>query len=206
MNYYELFEVDKNASQAEIKKAYRKLAKRYHPDNHEGDPIFDSKFKEINLIYEILSDSNKRLKYDQTLNNFQNQNSNYTNRGNSYRPRDENYYETKTAYDPNYNFKYRPAKISIFSTITKSRFFGWAITILFFYLMSTINDFVCNSRNTNMNEPTINENLNNADSSLNTGEIHFNKQDSTLKKEVNQNANKNSEQEIKSNKTGDIKF
>ena len=61
MNYYELLQIDKSASQAEIKKAYRKLAKQYHPDTNEGD---ESSFKEIATAYEVLSDENKKRKYD----------------------------------------------------------------------------------------------------------------------------------------------
>ena len=61
MNYYELLQIDKSASQAEIKKAYRKLAKQYHPDTVEGD---ESSFKEIVTAYEVLSDENRKRKYD----------------------------------------------------------------------------------------------------------------------------------------------
>ncbi len=64
MNYYELLQIDKSASQAEIKKAYRKLAKQYHPDTNEGD---ESSFKEIVTAYEVLSDRNKKIKYDTEL-------------------------------------------------------------------------------------------------------------------------------------------
>ena len=61
MNYYELLQIDKSASQAEIKKAYRTLAKKYHPDTTEGD---ESSFKEIVTAYEVLSDANRKRKYD----------------------------------------------------------------------------------------------------------------------------------------------
>ena len=61
MNYYELLQIEKTASQAEIKKAYRKLAKQYHPDTVEGD---ESSFKEIVTAYEVLSDENRKRKYD----------------------------------------------------------------------------------------------------------------------------------------------
>ena len=57
--------VPKNATEAEIKKAYRELAKKYHPDLHPGDKGAEAKFKEINEAYEVLSDKNKRARYDQ---------------------------------------------------------------------------------------------------------------------------------------------
>jgi len=73
-NYYEILGVDKNASQDEIKKAYRKLAKKYHPDTNPGNREAESKFKEINEAYEVLGDEEKRKKYDQLGEGFNFQN------------------------------------------------------------------------------------------------------------------------------------
>lgn len=63
-DYYEVLGVDKKADNTEIKKAYRKLAKKYHPDLHPNDKESNEKFAEINEAYEVLSDPEKRKKYD----------------------------------------------------------------------------------------------------------------------------------------------
>ncbi len=64
-DYYEVMGVPKNASEDEIKKAYRKLAKKYHPDLNPGDKTAEEKFKELNEAYEVLSDKDKKARYDQ---------------------------------------------------------------------------------------------------------------------------------------------
>ena len=64
-DYYELLGVSKTATADEIKKAYRKLAIKYHPDKNPGNKEAEDKFKEISHAYEILGDADKRAKYDQ---------------------------------------------------------------------------------------------------------------------------------------------
>ena len=64
-DYYEVLGVDKSASEDELKKAYRKLAMKYHPDTNPDDKDAEQKFKEINEAYGVLSDKDKRSRYDQ---------------------------------------------------------------------------------------------------------------------------------------------
>ena len=64
-DYYEVLGVDKNADDATLKKAYRALAKKYHPDMNPGDKEAEQKFKEASEAYAVLSDPDKRRQYDQ---------------------------------------------------------------------------------------------------------------------------------------------
>ena len=64
-DFYEVLGVDRNADDAALKRAYRKLAKKYHPDSHPGDKAAEEKFKEASEAYAILSDPDKRRQYDQ---------------------------------------------------------------------------------------------------------------------------------------------
>ena len=64
-DYYEVLGISKGASESEIKKAYRSMAKKYHPDMNPGDSEAEAKFKEVNEAYDVLSDADKKAKYDQ---------------------------------------------------------------------------------------------------------------------------------------------
>lgn len=63
-DYYKVLGVDKNAGAAQIKKAYRKLALKYHPDKTKGDKALEAKFKKISEAYAVLSDPEKKQQYD----------------------------------------------------------------------------------------------------------------------------------------------
>ncbi|HEX2769786.1 MAG TPA: DnaJ domain-containing protein, partial [Geobacteraceae bacterium] len=64
-DYYEVLSVHRNASETEIKKAFRKVAIQHHPDKNPGDKSAEDRFKEVTEAYEVLSDPQKRAQYDQ---------------------------------------------------------------------------------------------------------------------------------------------
>lgn len=70
-DYYKILGVDKTADEKEIKKAYRRLARQFHPDMNPGDKAAEARFKEINEAHEVLSDPEKRRKYDELGQNYQ---------------------------------------------------------------------------------------------------------------------------------------
>ena len=64
-DYYDILNIDKNSSENDIKKAYRKVAMKYHPDRNQNNKDAEEKFKEAAEAYSVLSDENKKAKYDQ---------------------------------------------------------------------------------------------------------------------------------------------
>lgn len=70
-DYYKILGVDRNVTQEDIKKAYRKLARKYHPDTNKGNPGAEQRFKEIGEAYEVLKDPQKRKRYDALGSNWQ---------------------------------------------------------------------------------------------------------------------------------------
>ncbi len=70
-DYYRILGVDRNASTKDIRKAYRRLARQYHPDVNPGDKQAEAKFKQINEAHEVLSDEEKRRKYDELSQSYQ---------------------------------------------------------------------------------------------------------------------------------------
>jgi curved DNA-binding protein len=109
-DYYRILGVDKSATQDEIKKAYRKIAKKYHPDARPGDKKAEEKFKEANEAYEVLGDPEKRKKYDQFGQSF-----NFTH-GSSFDP-------SQFGFGKNVRYEYRTGGNSGFSDFF-NLFFG----------------------------------------------------------------------------------
>ena len=72
VDYYKILGVDKNIPQKDVRAAYRKRAKQFHPDLHPNDPKAKAKFQALNEAYEVLSDPDKRAKYDQFGENWKN--------------------------------------------------------------------------------------------------------------------------------------
>lgn len=107
---YEILGVSKSSSADEIKKAYRNLAFKYHPDRNAGDKNAEEKFKQINEAYSVLGDETRRRQYDAGGFNAQNQNFYNQNQGGTYDPFadffNNNYGNFRDANRQNYRYSY----------------------------------------------------------------------------------------------------
>ncbi len=128
--HYQLLGISQTASVEEIKKAYRKLAKKYHPDSNSENNLTDDIFKEISKAYEILSDAHKKSEYDQLLKPPKN---NYSRQYRS--DHTPNYTHTSRANDKSRNrYKYKKQRTKSFSDI----FFRAAIYSMLFIFIAAI--------------------------------------------------------------------
>ena len=112
LDYYKILGVDENASQEEIKKAYKKLAVKYHPDKNDGELLSEEIFKKVKEAYEILSNLEKRKSYDLRRKQSINQQQAQTNYNNNNR-----YYRTNKSTNPKENIKYFLIAISFIGII-----------------------------------------------------------------------------------------
>lgn len=104
MNYYDILGISNTATNSEIKKAYKTLVKKYHPDVFEGDKsVADSKIKQLNEAYEVLSNADERAKYDEALLSVSNEN---TTSSNNYSNSQTTDYDVYKKYDDLYKYDY----------------------------------------------------------------------------------------------------
>lgn len=171
-NYYEKFGLKENATEKDIKVAYRKLALKYHPDKNRGEAKFDNIFKQINEIYETLSDKTKRQSYDYKLRiererevNRSNGKSNYTQREYS-----TNGTTSTKEYPKQQEYEFEiPSKVkNFFNTII-----GWGIMLFMLVLLTNISKWFSNSAQKTDSYDTNSHYYEKTDSSLSTGEINF---------------------------------
>ncbi len=219
--YYEKFGLKENATDAEIKKAYRKLAFKYHPDKNGSDPKFDNIFKQINQIYETLSDKSKRQIYDTTIKEEKKETATtayYSQTANAQNTQQKTYEYSRTnttTYNSNpkekeYDFEIPSGIKNFFGTII-----GWGISIAIFALLGTLGDWFFGS-STRPNPVTNSSRYEIYDSSLQTGDINFGNGNSktnvtTDTTKVYHKKNKpikkqNSPNEETQSSTGDINF
>lgn len=150
MNYYEVLGVEKNATADEIKKAYRNLAFKYHPDRNPDNPQAEEKLKQINAAYDVLGDENKRRNYDlggySDNNQYSSQNSNaygsyeYEDPFSAYRQYRYTYNQQRqNSYNPEYDESYgRDASKSEYFSLLLSKavqtFFGLFMFRISFFI------------------------------------------------------------------------
>lgn len=212
-NYYEKFGVKESATEKDIKSAYRKLALKYHPDKNGGDVKFDNIIKQINEIYEILSDKAKRQSYDYKL---KVEKENIRSNSTKYKENIKSQYSTaNTPYNEysgnqNYEFDIPTKRNNFFNTII-----GWVLTIISLFVFKSISEWVFSSPKKTESHIKNNNYYEKNDSSLPTGEIIFGTDSSKLvpktssinkpvRKMINQKVMKKYKK--METKTGEIKF
>lgn len=222
-NYYERFGLKEKASDTEIKKAYRKLALKYHPDKNEGDPKFDNIFKQINQIYETLSNPTSRQVYDDILKKERAENiaTNYYKQPTNTQQREYTYSRAdKTSYTA-----YKEEVKSDFGIpLGVTNFFrsiiSWGIFIALIALLGALGDWIFGSSkiSSQRKAETTSSKDEASDSGLQTGDIKFNTGNTNLNlatdtivkyQKISKPKNKlkpGSEKEGSQPPTGDIKF
>ena len=153
MTYYQILGVKKSATQADIKNAYKKLAKKYHPDVYKGDKSFaEQKMKELNMAYDVLSDPSSRIAYDEEINpepryqytppkydsaeDYYNKNSYtkyYSNSSYSYNSRSNNY-SSSSVYN-SFNKMHNNFSSSVIKSISKLKLIQKIIIFLLILLI-----------------------------------------------------------------------
>jgi curved DNA-binding protein CbpA len=211
MDYYQIFGISNTASQIEIKKAYRLLAKQYHPDKHLGNSQYEAKFKQINSIYEILSDPSKRTHYDQLLaiKNKPKEPKTYQTNFN----KESSGKQTNTASNKSNKTKpviHNPFVTSLLSLlkflmklVLSTYITRWLFSMFVFYLISLffqfIYDFEVNRKQKRRDEYRQEYNIE-------TGDIKFNNQDATGRVDSASSNDVLVDSAVTEPKTGDIKF
>ena len=159
-DYYRILNTTFGASESEIKKQFRELAKRYHPDKNQNSKISEDKFKDILNAYETLKDKEKRAIYDRSYGHY-NRYSKSDDLNNSYNSQETNKNKSER-YSEEHNNK---------SVIPKKKYGFWIIVILFF-LYYILNNKNSNSEKYIIANPTIEEQ--NTEIRPQSGELDFN--------------------------------
>jgi len=102
-DYYKILEISINANKDDIKKSFRSLAKKYHPDRNANDENALRKFQEVNEAYEVLSNEDSRIEYDKKLSNFKQNNNKETNSKNNKTNNEKKKYQDKSESIENLN-------------------------------------------------------------------------------------------------------